>query len=150
MYKQELLKIKPETGQQILDINNAVREFVKLYSKKRNTRLVEQQESNFGRYCLLRFHGEPEYIFFKFTRDPYFKAKHGLSETINLKEVKRLVRLYNKGLLNKLFFALDNGYFYTIRLHKFLKPTISHIETESRHPNKTKYVVVYKHLKRFK
>lgn len=132
---------------QILDVNNAVREFIFFYSKHYNTRIREQIPINFYRYNLLRFMNEDSYVFFKFSRQPYFMAKEGLSETINLIHVKKLVKLHNEGKLELLFFGLQNGYFYFITIKDFL--TKSHIETEERQEGKTKYVIAYKHLKRF-
>lgn len=132
---------------QILDVNNAVREFIQYYSHRNKTRINEQIPMNYYRYYLLRFWNEPCYVFFKFSRNPYFMAREGMSETINQVHVKKLVQLYNQGELKVLYFALQNGYIYFIRLKDFLEK--SHIEVEERVEGKSKYVIPIKCLTRY-
>jgi len=141
------MEVKPETGRQILDINNAASYFIKLYSIVNRTELLTEMPMNYTRYRMLKFRGEPYYVFFKFSRNPYFMAREGMSETVNVKEVKRLVQFHNMDELRDMYFALDNGYVYTIPIKDFLMK--SYIEVEERSEQKAKYVIAYKHMKRW-
>jgi hypothetical protein len=132
---------------QILDINNSLREFNKYYCQRNKTMIQEQIPLNHNRYHFLKFKGEDVYVFFKFSRDPYFLAKEGMSETINIDVVKKIASWFAQEKLYWLYFALNDGKFYKIHVKQFLENM--YIETEDRSERKTKAIINLKHMKRF-
>lgn len=136
------------TKRQVLDINNSVREFIKFYSIKNKTKLNIQIGLNHMRYFLLSFENDPQMVFFKFSRNPYYMSDVGKAETINYAVVKKLASLYNEGRLKYLYFATEQGYYYEISLKDFLK--LGYFEVEQRKEKRQKYVISYKNLRRYK
>jgi len=131
---------------QLLDIGNALRIFNKEMMRIISRPISEQIPLNQKRYYLLKYKGEDKYLFFKFSREPYYLAKFGMSDSINIDTVKKLVGMHNKGDLDYLYFMTKEGYIYRIHIKDFLDRSYKY--TEERKERKTKRIVAYKELER--